>query len=375
MTKRMTFMLLLCALVLGGAFGYKAFGKIMMMHFMAKGSNPPQTVSTIKAGMEDWQPELKAVGSLRAVKGADLAPEVAGIVESINFESGDDVEEGKILLHMRDADDAAKLEALQAAVRLAELTYQRDEKQFKAQAISQATLDTDKANLDAARAQADAQKAIVDKKTIKAPFTGHLGIRSVDVGQYLNPGTTIVTLQQLDPIYIDFFLPEKMLPQIQAGQKITAKVDAHPEKEFEGEITSINAKVDQNTRNILLRATLKNPERLLLPGMFATVNITSGTAQRYITLPQTSITYNPYGNTVFIVENNKLENGSQQLTAKQKFVTTGDTRGDQIAILSGLTEGEEVVTAGQIKLRNNTPVIINNDIQPTNEADPKLKDN
>lgn len=372
MMKRMAIMLLLCALVLGGVFGFKAFGKVMMKKYMAAASNPPQTVSSVKAEKQEWQPQVKAVGDLRAVKGTDLASEVAGVVEAIQFESGDDVEEGKVLLHLRDADEVAKLHALEASARLAEITLQRDQKQLKAQAVSQATVDADQASLDAARAQAQAQKAVVDKKTIVAPFAGRVGIRSVDVGQYLTPGASVVTLQQLDPIFIDFYLPEQDLPQVKKGQKVTVNVDAYPEKPFEGEVSAVNAKVDPDTRNILVRASLKNGDQLLWPGMFASVALDVGEKRVYLTVPQTAITFNPYGSTVFLVENKGTDDkGQPKLEAKQTFVTTGPTRGDQIAVLSGIEEGQEVVTAGQLKLRNGTPLAINNEIQPSNDANPK----
>jgi len=375
MIKRMIIMLLLIGLVLGGVFGFKAFGRKMMLQFMAASSNPSQTVSTTKVKTQDWQPELKAVGSLRAVKGADLASEVAGIVDSIHFESGDDVEEGKVLIELRSADDIARLHALEATAKLAAITLERDQKQLKVQAVSQATVDTDAANLDSAKAEAAAQQAIIDKKTIRAPFAGHIGIRAVDIGQYLNAGTTIVTLQQLDPIYLDFFLPQQSLPQIEVGQKVTAKTDARPDKVFDGEITAINSKVDPATRNIQIRATFKNAEHLLLPGMYAEVAVASGQPQHLMTLPQTSITYNPFGNTVYVVkENGKNEKGEPKLTVTQTFVTTGDTTGDLIAVLSGVKEGDEVVTAGQLKLHNGSVVIINNSIQPTTDANPKPED-
>jgi membrane fusion protein (multidrug efflux system) len=371
----MIIMLLLIGLVLGGVFGFKAFGRKMMLQFMAASSNPSQTVSTTKVKTQDWQPELKAVGSLRAVKGADLASEVAGIVDSIHFESGDDVEEGKVLIELRSADDIARLHALEATAKLAAITLERDQKQLKVQAVSQATVDTDAANLDSAKAEAAAQQAIIDKKTIRAPFAGHIGIRAVDIGQYLNAGTTIVTLQQLDPIYLDFFLPQQSLPQIEVGQKVTAKTDARPDKVFDGEITAINSKVDPATRNIQIRATFKNAEHLLLPGMYAEVAVASGQPQHLMTLPQTSITYNPFGNTVYVVkENGKNEKGEPKLTVTQTFVTTGDTTGDLIAVLSGVKEGDEVVTAGQLKLHNGSVVIINNSIQPTTDANPKPED-
>jgi len=381
MTKRMIIMLIAVLLVLGGIFGYKIFSGIMSKKYMTAAGMPPQTVSTIKAVYEDWQPKLEAVGSLRAVNGADLSSEVAGIVEEIQFESGRDVEAGAILVQLRAEDDIAKLASLEAAERLAEINYTRDTKQFKIQAVSKAALDSDVANLASARAQAAEQQAVIDKKTIRAPFAGHLGIRSVDVGQYVNPGTAIVSLQQLDPVYADFDLPEAALTRVAAGQKVIATVDAHPDKVFDGEVSAINSKVSETTRNIHIRATLKNPDHLLLPGMFVKIAVESGAPVRYITLPQTAITFNPYGSTVYVLtskdageqseaENENQNGNQQQLIAKQVFVTTGGARGDQIAILSGVKEGDEVVTAGQIKLHNGAPVIVNNEIQPSNEPNP-----
>lgn len=370
MIKRMIVMLILVVLVLGGIFAFKTIERIGTRQAIAAMGIPPQTVSSTKVTLDEWQPKLDAVGSLRAVNGADLSSEVSGIVESLYFDSGSDVEKGASLVQLRAADDIAKLHTLEAAEKLAEITYARDEKQIKSQAISQATFDNDAATLESDKAQVAEQQAIVEKKTIKAPFKGHLGIRQVDIGQYLNAGTAIVTLQQLDPIYIDFTLPESALTQISTGQKISAHVDAHPETSFEGEITAINPKIDEATRNIQIRATFKNPEAKLLPGMYAKVTIEIGKTENHLTLPQTAITYNPYGNTVYVVSHG--EDG--KLTARQQFVTTGATRGDQIAVLSGIQEGDEVVTSGQIKLRNGMPVKINNEIQPTNDINPKPVD-
>jgi len=371
MIKRMIIMLLACVLVLGGVFGFKMFGMKMMMQHMAAMGNPVQTVSTIKAVMQDWQAEIKAVGTLRAAKGADLAPEVAGVVENVFMESGQDVTEGTVLLQMRSADDYAKLQSLLASQRLAELTVQRDEKQLKAQAISQAIYDTDIASLENLKAQVEAQNALLTKKTISAPFAGRLGLRKVDVGQYLNAGTPIITLQQLDPIYLDFFVPQQTLAQIQLGQKIVARTDAAPDKTFEGEITAIEAKVDENTRNVEVRATFKNPDKTLRPGMFATATIANGTPQSFVTLPQTAITINPYGNIVYVVKEDGVDQaGKPKLSASTVFVQTGLTRGDQIAVTSGVQVGDEIVSAGQLKLHNGSLVTINNKIQPANDAAP-----
>ncbi|MBI3419869.1 MAG: efflux RND transporter periplasmic adaptor subunit [Proteobacteria bacterium] len=375
MTKRMIIMLVLVGLVLTGVFGFKAFGGYMMKKFMSAAGAPPQTVSSMQAEYQEWQPTLKGVGGLRAVNGADLSPEVAGIVDSIHFESGSEVKEGMVLVRLRTGDDIARLRSLEAAAKLAEITYARDQKQFKIQAISKAQVDTDAANLTSAKAQVVQQQAIVDKKIIRAPFAGQVGIRAVDVGQHVDPGMTVVTLQQLDPIFLDLYLPQQSLPQLQIGQKVTVKTDTYPNQVFEGQLSAINAKVDPNTRNIQLRVTLKNEKRLLLPGMYATAEIATGDPQKLITLPQTAITYNPYGNTVFLVDNaSKDAKGKPQIVARQTFVTTGDTRGDQVAVLTGLKEGDQVVTTGQIKLQNGSSIIINNKIQPRFDSDPHPED-
>jgi membrane fusion protein, multidrug efflux system len=372
MIKRMVIMLIAVAVVFGGIFGFQAFKAVMIKKFMSSMSAPPQTVSTTKAEYSQWQPQIEAVGSLRAVKGADLSLEVAGVVDSISFNSGDDVAQGAPLLKLRADDDTAKLVSLQATAELSEITYERDLKQFKIQAVSQATLDTDAANLKNAKAQVAEQQAVLDKKFLRAPFAGHLGIRQVDLGQYLGAGTTIVTLQALDPIFLDFFVPQQAVDQIRLGQAVTVRVDAFKDQTFAGEISAINPKVDTNTRNIQVRATLKNPDHKLLPGMYATVDIATGAPQKYITLPQTAITYNPYGDTVYVIDQKSGPDGKPQLTARQTFVTTGSTRGDQIAVLKGVEADQTVVTAGQIKLHNGSPVLINNSVTPTADAAPSV---
>jgi membrane fusion protein (multidrug efflux system) len=375
MIKRMAIMLVVVGLVFGGIFGFQAFKAKMIAKVMAAQGAPAQTVSTANAEYQEWQPRLEAVGSLRAVNGADLGLEVAGIVDEIHFNSGDDVEAGAPLLQLRADDDIAKLRSLEAAADLAQINYDRDRKQLKIQAVSQAVVDTDAANLRNAKAQVAEQQAIVDKKTIKAPFAGRLGIRAVDLGQYLSAGTTIVTLQALDPIYVDFTLPQQALDELKVGQPVTAVIDTYPGQTFTGVISAINPKVDSSTRNLQLRATLSNPDRKLLPGMFATVDIDTGAIQRYVTLPQTAITFSTYGDSVYIVEDKgKGANGQPQLVARQTFVTTGPTRGDQVAILNGIKPGDTVVSAGQIKLRNGVPIQVNNAITPTADASPAPAD-
>ncbi|MEA2813952.1 MAG: rane fusion protein multidrug efflux system [Rhodospirillaceae bacterium] len=375
MIKRMLFMLVLVGVVLGGLFGFKAFVGGKIKEAMASMADLPQTVSAAKAASSDWQPRIDAVGSLRAVRGADLSLEVAGVVEEITFQSGDEVQAGQVLLRLRNDDDVAKLQSLEATAQLAQITYDRDVKQLKAQAISQAIVDNDEANLRNAKAQVAQQKAMVDKKTLRAPFAGRLGLRQVDLGQYLSAGTVIATLQSLDPIFVDFLLPQQSVAQLSVGQTVRVKVDAFLGREFAGKITAINPKVETASRNIQVRATLPNRDQKLLPGMFATVELETGAPQRLVTLPQTAVSYNPYGSLVYIVDDKaKGAAGKPQLVARQVFVTTGATRGDQVAILKGVSEGDTVVTSGQVKLRNGVPLAIDNRIVPTNDAAPKPVD-
>ena len=266
----------------------------------------------------------------------------------------------------------AKLKALEAQAELAQITYDRDLRQFKAQAVSQQVVDTDAANLKNAQALAGQQRAIVDQKTLKAPFAGQLGIRQIDLGQYLSPGTPVVTLQALSPIYIDFLLPQQQVAQIKVGQKVTARVDAFPDRTYEGEIFAINPKIEIGTRNVIVRATVGNEDHSLLPGMFARVDIAIGAPRKEMTLPQTAIVYNAYGNLVYVVDESGEgppgADGKPMLTVKQVFVETGATRGDQVAILKGVKDGDTIVSSGQMKLRNGAPIVVNNTIVPKDDA-------
>jgi len=374
MTKRMIIMLVAVGVLFGGLFGFKAFlGGVIKKSISAQGA-PAQTVSTAKAQFTEWQGEFQAVGTLRAVRGADIAPELSGVITAIHFQSGQAVAAGAPLVQLNAESDLARLQSLAAAADLAQANYERDKKQLEFQAVSQAVVETDAATLKSARAQVAEQQALLNKKLVRAPFEGRLGIRAVDVGQYVNAGAKLVTLQALDPVYVDFYAPQKSLGKIALKQKIVLTTDAFQGQQFPGEVSSIDPKVDPATRNVQVRATVRNPKRTLLPGMFATVVLASGGPQRFLTLPQTAVSYNPYGDTVFVVEESKGKDEKVALVAQQKFVTTGETRGDQVAILSGIKEGDTVVTAGQIKLRSGFPVIINNSIQPTNEPAPQPKD-
>jgi membrane fusion protein (multidrug efflux system) len=375
MIKRMTIMLLIVGLVLGGIFAFKSFKSTMINKYMSQIGKQPQTVSTAVAQYESWDSKIEAIGSLRAVRGVDISTEVAGVVTGLYFNSGDEVAEGALLVKLRVDDEIAVLDSLKADVDLAALTYDRDVRQLQQRAIAQSAVDLDKANLDKAKALMAQQEAIIAKKFIRAPFTGRLGICAIDLGEYLSPGNSIVTLQALDPIYFDFFLPQEAIPRIKIDQRVSVVTDLYPDRNYVGKIWAINSKVDPLSRNVQIRAVLDNNEMELLPGMYGIINIDMGIKNKYITLPQTAITYNPYGNTVFIAkENGKDEQGKPQYVAEQKFVTLGPSRGDQIAILTGVQPGETVVTAGQMKLQNGTALTINNAVLPSSDPNPNPKE-
>jgi len=371
MIKPLVILLLVVAIVLGGILGWQAFIGSMIRKGMSAAARAPQTVSSVTAANTSWQAQIRAVGSLRAVRGADLSAQASGVVDEIEFESGNDVPAGKLLLRLKPNDDFAKLEQLQAAAELAAQSLKRDQEQFAAQAISQATLDTDVSTLKSSRAQVAAQQALIEEKIVKAPFAGRLGIRQVDLGQYLTAGTAVVTLQALDPILVDFYVPEQALGRLKTGQTVVATVDTYPGVRFAGVIESINSKVDTASRNVQVRASIRNADKRLVPGMFANVTVDAGDAVRRITLPQTAITYNPYGDTVYLVRRGAADaSGKAGFTVEQRFVKLGATRGDQVAIESGVEEGDVVVSAGQMKLRNGAAVVIDNTLEPANDSNP-----
>jgi len=379
MFRRMAIMLVLVALAFAAIFGFEAFKARMIQEAIAGLRNPPQTVSTVTAATQPWQTRLEAVGSARAEKGADLSAQVSGIVKAIHFRSGAEVEKGTLLVELEAADDIAHLQALKATEALAQLNYDRDTKLVKTNAISQQTADTDLATLKSNQAQVAQQQALVGYKSVTAPFSGRLGIRQVDLGQYIAPGTPIVTLQQLDPIFVDFYLPQQALAQIKTGQAVTATVDTYPDQKFSGKILAINPQVNVASRNVQVRATFANPDEKLLPGMFATVDIDVSAPQHYVTLPKTAIYYNSYGDIAYVVKAGNGEKGGEpggekQYVAQQVFVKTGETRGDQVAVVSGIEPGDVVVSAGQNKLHNGSPVRINNDVKVPFSANPQVSE-
>lgn len=357
MLKRSLILLFFTLLIFGGIFGLKFYQMYQAAdQFQAP---PPTTVAATEVIQEYWPSVLPAVGSLTAVSGVDVSNEVAGKIEAIHFESGQSVKQGQLLLDLDASTDRAELKGLEAERRLAQVRFERSEKLIGKKFVSKSDYDQNQALLDEAIAAVQAKHSLIDKKRIRAPFSGELGIRLVDLGQYLAEGSAIVSLQRLDPIYLDFTVPERDLVQLTKGRRVVATVQAYPDREFEGQINAVSPLIDQGTRTAQVRAQIANPEKLLHPGMFAQVRILSEQPRTVLTLPDTAITYNPYGSSVFVIES-----GEQGSTVLSRQVETGQTRGGRIEIVSGLQLGEKVVSAGQVKLRNGMPVVIDDKPAP-----------
>jgi membrane fusion protein (multidrug efflux system) len=370
-TKRMFLMVGGVLLLIAVIVGIKVLLVMRMIHSMPKPA--PSTVSTATASEQPWQPSLSAVGTLRAANGADLATEVAGLVTAVKLKSGQDVKQGQVLLQLRDGDDVAQLQQLEAAAQLSRLTFERARKQLAAQAISKAGYDAAAADLKGKLAAVAQQKVVVAKRQLRAPFAGRAGIITTSPGDYLAAGTTVVTVQQLDPLLVDFYVPQSELGRLKVGQNVNLTLDAYANRDFRGKLNAISPKVDLATRNVQVEATVANHDKALTPGMFAKVRVDVGNQQRQLTLPQAAIVYNPYGDTVYVVQPSKGKDDKGQplpATVKQTFVTLGDTRGDQVAIVKGIKAGTVVVTSGQMKLKNDAPIVIDNSVQPADSAHP-----
>jgi membrane fusion protein, multidrug efflux system len=397
-TKRMIITIVAVLALIGVIAGIK----VLMIMKMLSGMKPPPpaVVTTAKSSYQEWQPELRAVGTLRAARGADLALEVAGLVGRVNVRSGEDVRSGQLLLELVTTDEVANLHQLEAQAALSQVTYERSKQEIAVHVIAQADYDQAAADLKVKQAAVAQQQAVIAKKQLRAPFAGRAGIVTITPGTYLNSGTVIVTLQELDPVYVDFFVPQKDLAQAQVGRKATLTLDAFPGRTFPGTVNAVSPKVDTDTRNVMVEARVPNPDRVLSPGMFVNVAVDAGSQQRYLTLPQTAIVYNPYGETVYVVRTKSQFDADQAaaaaqdadpvdkqpapkkankgppplppdaLVVEQTFVTTGPTRGDQVAVLRGLDSGAEVVTSGQIKLKNGAPVRIDNSVRPADNPHP-----
>lgn len=382
MNKRMTLMIIGCVVVFGGIFAAIFAKNAAMDHFMSSMEQPPATISATKAKADNWALSLGAVGTVRAVNGVEVTTQTAGAVEKIHFQSGDKVDKGDVLIRLDGRSARAQLQALQAAAKLAEQELERHQTLFEQGSISKSTLEQRQSQRDQAVAKAEAQRELVEQKTIRAPFSGELGLRKVDIGQYLTPGTPVVSLQQLNPIYIDFSLPEQSLSSMARGLKTRATLSAWPGEHFDGEITALEPGVDAKTRNFNLQATFQNDDLKLRPGMFARMEIQLPQSEDVVVVPRTAIKFSAYGNMVFVVKEEAIEqekeneNGGAEnmeeakLTVTSRFIKTGRERGDLVAVTEGLEPGERVATSGLLKLRNDAAVVIDNSNEPSAKAHP-----
>jgi membrane fusion protein (multidrug efflux system) len=372
MKKRMFFTLLGCLVVFGGVFGFKAYVDYQTQQAMSQRPAPVQTVSATEAVTDIWRPTLAAVGSTTAVRGVDISSETTGRVTAVRVEDGASVEAGDVLVRLDSEGLQADLRGARAEARLAEIELERQRRLRAQNANSESDVDRAESELEQARARVDSVQAALDKKTIRAPFTGRLGILEIEEGQYIDVGHIVATLQTLDPIEVDFTVPQQELARIETGQTVTATADAFPDREFTGEIRAISPKVARSTRSVAVRGRVENPDGLLRPGMFVSTAVRFEEETGVITLPQTAITYNPYGDSVFLVNEEQTDDGQTVKTVERKFVRTGETRGDQVQILEGIEEGQTVVTSGQLKLRNGSRVKIDNSPEPTNDPSPEV---
>ena len=380
---RWILMLVGVVVVFGGVFFVKGFFAKQTNNFFDNMPQPAVAVSTYDAKTERWSSSGEAVGTFVAVNGTDVTTESGGVVRAIEFDAGQPVAAGAVLVRLNTANEDATLKALQASAQLARVQADRWQKLSRDQLVSKDDAQQKLTAAATAQAQVEAQRALVAQKTIRAPFSGVLGIRKVNLGQYVAPGAAVVSLQQLDPIYLDFSLPEQEIGKMVVGTRIRASVDAMPGQVFEGEVTAIEPQVDANTRNFKVQATLPNPDRAVRPGGFAKVGFDLGGARDVVVIPQTAVSFNPYGNAVFVVSKVKRKPGEKDMQGKpltgdkfvvtQRFVKTGATRGDLIAVTDGLKPGEQVVTSGLLKLRNDAEVTINNDVQPSADARPSVE--
>jgi membrane fusion protein (multidrug efflux system) len=337
---------------------------------------PPETVTSFEVQTKAWETLLTSVGTLEAVQGVMVTAELKGKVENIAFEPGAKVRAGDLLVQQDISSETAQLRASEAAVKLAKITLERTRKLLSEKTVSQSQYDNADAQYKQAAAQADNIRAAIAKKTIRAPFAGRLGIRLINLGQALNEGDTIVSLQSFDPIFVNFSLPQQQLAIVRPGLTVRMTTDALPGRTIEGKITAINPAVDTATRNIKIQATAANPGEQLRPGMFVNVKVVLPTQEKVLPIPATAVLYAPYGDSVFVVEEKKNEKNSQaSMIVRQQFIRLGEKRGDFIAVASGLKEGETIVSTGVFKLRKGQSVVVNNSLAPEFKLLPKIKDN
>jgi membrane fusion protein, multidrug efflux system len=338
----------------------------MIRSFISKAPMPVTTVAAFEARSEHWLPRLPATGTFRAIQGIDIAPQTAGIVRAIAFQSGQDVSAGTLLVQIDDDVEQADLKSSIASLNNADLALERQQQLIIGGSTARASFDQAQAARDQAAASVERARALIGQKALKAPFAGRLGIRRVDVGQYITPGTSVVTLQQLDPMYLDFTVPEQNLGLLNVGQQVEVGVDSYAGRIFKGTINSIDARVSADTRNLLVRAEVSNSDKILRPGMFATLAVLAGSERELVVVPRTAVTYSLYGDAVFVIkalegdQAAKTADGKEIFTVERRFVRTGEMRGEFVAIESGLQASERVVSEGQVKLLPNARVTIDN---------------
>jgi membrane fusion protein (multidrug efflux system) len=376
MIKRIGFVIV-CLIVLAGILaGIKT---LQIRRMIAKGENavmPPETVTAAVVQSESWGEHLTSVGSLTAVQGVTVAAEVAGKIVYLGFESGGVVQAGTILLKQDTDSEAAQLRGAEANLALAKLNFERNANLLKQNLESRLDFDNAEAQYKQTESQGDSLRAIIGKKTIRAPFSGHLGIRLVNLGQMLREGDPIVSLQSLDPVYVNFLLPQQQLGRIKTGLTLRVTSDALAGQVIEGKITAINAEVDAATRNIQVQGTVANPKKILFPGMFVMVSVVLPERENVLVIPETAVLYAAYSDSVFVVEAEKNEkNGLPAKIVRQQFIKLGKKRGDFAAVVSGLKEGDTIVSTGVFKLRNGQAVVVNNALSPEFELSPKPKNN
>jgi membrane fusion protein (multidrug efflux system) len=350
-------------IVFGGIFGFKAFQSYMIADYMANMPARTVTVSSTQVETQRWVNNINAVGGLNAIQGVEVTSEVPGKVVSIDFESGHHAEKGDLLVQLDAKAEKAQLRSLKAQLQSSKLDYDRAKGLVRSAAVSQAQLDRAKASMDSLEAQVDGQEDLVSKKSIRAPFSGELGIRQVDIGEFISPGTEIVSLQSLSPIFADFSLPERQLSNVSVGQQVEITGVALEGETFSGTITAVSPKIERTTRNVRVQATFDNPDGRLRPGMFVQISVIIGGAADVQTIPQTAVSFLPYGNSVWmIVEGKKDRSGAEVLSVESKLVQTGRIRNGRIEVLGGLDAGAPVVNTGQMKLRNGQFISVDNSV-------------
>jgi membrane fusion protein, multidrug efflux system len=361
-------------LVTGVLAGAKAGQIVTMVRAGESFVPPPEAVTAAKVEVTRWQPTRDAIGSLVAVRGVTLGAELAGTVREIAFESGSTVKQGAVLVKLDTSAERAQLRAAVADAALARVSLERARRLRAGEANAQADLDAAEARAAQADASVENLRAVIAKKTIRAPFDGRVAIRQVELGQVVAPGTPIASLQSVSPIHADFWLPQQALVEVKAGQKAQLKIDAFPGAAWDGELTTINPEVDPATRNVRVRATFPNDDGRLRPGMFAKVEVLASAPRSVLAVPATAVMFAPYGDSVFTIEERREDGKTPTAVVRQKFVRTGERRGDLVAVVSGLEPGETVVSSGAFKLRNGAAVAVNNALAPDAQLSPKPAD-